>query len=139
MKIGAMLDDVVPSLFRRPVTELYPFMRRKPPERLRGQLHWHADRCTGCGLCTKDCPANALELIVLDKKSKRFVMRYHLDRCVFCAQCVQTCRFNGLEMSDERWELAALTREPFVVYYGNEADIRSVLGQPTPADAVPAA
>ncbi len=134
-----MLDDVVQSLFRRPVTELYPFVRRKTPDRLRGQVHWHADRCTGCGLCVKDCPASALELLVLDKKGKRFVMRYHLDRCVFCAQCVQTCRFNGLEMSDERWELAALTREPFVICYGNEADIRAVLGQPTPADAGPAA
>jgi formate hydrogenlyase subunit 6/NADH:ubiquinone oxidoreductase subunit I len=137
MKIGTMLEDVVPSLFRRPATELYPLIRRGIPERLRGQLRWYADRCTGCGLCTKDCPANALELMVLEKKSKRFVMRYHLDRCVFCAQCVQTCRFHGLEMSDERWELAALTREPFVIYYGDEADIRSVLGQPAPTEIVP--
>lgn len=135
MKIGAMLGDITRSLFKRPVTEKYPFERREAPERLRGQLHWSPERCTGCCLCNKDCPSNAIELITLDKANKRFVLRYHMDRCTFCAQCVQNCRFKCLEMSNEQWELAALTKEPFTVYYGNNADIEACLARLAQPDA----
>jgi formate hydrogenlyase subunit 6/NADH:ubiquinone oxidoreductase subunit I len=124
-----MLGDLTRSFFRRPVTERYPFERRDAPKRLRGMLTWDPSKCTGCALCNKDCTANALELITLDKKNKRFVMRYHIDRCTFCAQCVENCRFACLGMSNEQWELAALSKEPFTVYYGNDADIESLLAK----------
>jgi formate hydrogenlyase subunit 6/NADH:ubiquinone oxidoreductase subunit I len=127
MKIVTMLQDVLLSLWRRPFTQKYPAEKQPAPERLRGQLHYDPTNCTGCCLCVKECPANALELITLDKKEKRFVMRYHLDRCTYCAQCVQNCRFNCLDMAPEEWELAATTRKPFTIYYGNEADVSRVL------------
>lgn len=129
MKLGIMLGDLVRSLFSRPVTEKYPFEKRKPPERLRGELVWNPQNCSGCMLCVKDCPANALELITLDRKNKRFVMRYNVDRCTYCAQCVQSCRFKCLAMSNEQYELAALTKQPFTVYYGNEADVEGLLAK----------
>lgn len=128
MKIVTMLQDVLRSLLRRPFTEKYPFEQRQSPNRLRGQLHFDPEKCTGCCLCVKECPANALELITLDRKAKQFVMRYHLDRCTFCAQCVQNCRFDCLEMSPEEWELAATSKEPFTIHYGEEADVAKVLG-----------
>jgi formate hydrogenlyase subunit 6/NADH:ubiquinone oxidoreductase subunit I len=124
-----MLGDVVHSLFKRPVTERYPFERRAAPERLRGKLFYNPEKCTGCGLCNKDCPSNAIELITLDKKAKRFVLRYHMDRCTYCAQCVQNCRFECMGMSPEQWELAALTKEPFTVYYGKDEDVQAVLAK----------
>ncbi len=127
MKIGTMLNDVAASLFKPPVTEKYPFERRAAPERLRGQLVWNSESCTGCGLCAKDCPANAIEVIILDKKNKQFVMRYHIDRCAFCAQCVESCRQGCLTMSDELWELAALEREPFLIYYGDKHNVERIL------------
>jgi formate hydrogenlyase subunit 6/NADH:ubiquinone oxidoreductase subunit I len=127
MKMGAMLSDVLRSLWRRPVTQRYPFERRAAPARLRGKLHWNPEKCTGCCLCSKECPSKAIELITLDKKSKRFVVRYHVDRCTFCAQCVQNCRFGCLAMSNEEWELAALSKAPFTVYYGDETDVQAVV------------
>ena len=129
MKIVTMLKDVWRSLWQRPFTEQYPFEKRPAPERLRGQLHYDPENCTGCCLCSMECPAKALELITLDKKEKRFVMRYHADRCTFCAQCVQNCRFACLEMSPNEWELAATSKEPFTIYYGDEADVAQVLGR----------
>jgi formate hydrogenlyase subunit 6/NADH:ubiquinone oxidoreductase subunit I len=126
-RLGAMLSDIVTSLFKRPVTEKYPFEKTPAPDRLRGKLQWNPEKCTGCCLCNKDCPSNAIELIVLDKKAKRFVMEYHADRCTYCAQCVQNCRFECLSMSHEQWELAALNKQPFEVYYGKEEDIQTVL------------
>ncbi|MCB8946046.1 MAG: 4Fe-4S binding protein [Ardenticatenaceae bacterium] len=137
MKIVTMFQDVLRSLWQRPFTEKYPFEKRPSPERLRGKLHYNSEKCTGCCLCNMECPANALELITLDKKAKRFVLRYHVDRCTYCAQCVQNCRFSCLEMSPEEWELAATTKEPFAIYYGDEADVAAVLGKFTATDPEP--
>ena len=138
MKVGAMLEDVLRSLVREPATERYPFERREAPKRLRGLLHWNPTECTGCGLCAMDCPADAIEVIKLDKKAKRFVIRYYLDRCTFCGQCVESCRKNCLDMSDEEWELAAASKEPLTICYGSDADIEEVLAQFTTNDTEPA-
>lgn len=134
MKMVTMLKDVLRSLWQRPTTEQYPFVRPPTPARLRGQLHFDPANCTGCRLCVMECPAEALELITLDRKAKRFVLRYHVDRCTYCAQCVQNCRFGCLEMSPDEWELAATSTKPFTIHYGGEADINHVLDGPPEAD-----
>lgn len=131
MKFATMLKDVLKSVTQKPVTELYPFVKKPAPNRLRGKLEWNPEKCSGCCLCSKDCPSDAIELITIDKKAKRFVMRYHEDRCTYCAQCVQNCRFECLGMSNTDWELAALTKEPFDVYYGKEEDVDVVLAKLT--------
>lgn len=131
MSIGTIITDLVRSFFKRPATEMYPFVKKAAPERLRGKLHWDPAQCTGCQLCIKDCPANAIELIVIDKVNKRFVMRYHADRCIYCSQCVETCRFKCLSMSDEEWELAAVQRQPFEINYGREEDVQFILDRAT--------
>jgi NAD(P)H-quinone oxidoreductase subunit I len=127
MKIGAMVGDVFRSLFQRPVTRLYPVVRTAAPERLRGKLHWDSEKCTGCLLCVKDCPAQAIEVFMVDKANKRFVLRYHLDRCTFCSQCVVSCRPGALEMSNAEWELAGTNRNAFTVCYGDAADAKRLV------------
>lgn len=126
MRIGAMLGDISRSLFKKPVTELYPFARKPAPDRLRGKLAFAPDRCTGCRICIRDCPANALDLVVIDKAAKRFVLRFRSDRCTFCAQCVFSCNFDAISLSHETWELAALSREPFDVVCGRPEDVAAL-------------
>ncbi len=126
MRIGAMLGDISRSLFKRPVTELYPFERRPAPERLRGQLVFDAAKCTGCKICVRDCPAFAVDLQVVDKATKRFVMKFRTDRCTYCAQCVVSCNFDSLSMSHEQWELAALSRQPFALSFGRPEDLQTL-------------
>jgi formate hydrogenlyase subunit 6/NADH:ubiquinone oxidoreductase subunit I len=129
VSLTTILRDVFGGLTHRPVTVQYPAERQPVPAHLRGALTWNPEKCTGCGLCVKDCPSNAIELITLDKAAKQFVIRYHADRCAFCAQCVQNCRFECLGMSPEQWELAALTKAPFTVMLGNEADVDKFLAR----------
>jgi len=135
MRFGTMLRDIWGSFFKKPVTQRYPFERREAPDQYRGKLVWTPGKCNGCCLCMKDCPANAIELLTIDKKNKQFVMRYHADRCTYCAQCVQNCRLECLGMAHDQWETAGLKRETFVVNYGSEADIAIILAKHSPTDA----
>jgi formate hydrogenlyase subunit 6/NADH:ubiquinone oxidoreductase subunit I len=129
MTIGSMLGNIVGSLFKKPATEHYPFERYKEPERLRGKLEYDPTKCTGCQLCVKDCPADALELITVDKATKKYVMRYHTDRCTFCSQCIESCRFKCLDLPSEKWELSSSNKESFVVLYGRDEDIAIVMAR----------
>lgn len=127
MRFATMLSDVLPSLFKSPMTEMYPFERKEPPVHLRTLPSWKLEDCTGCGLCAMDCPSQAIEMIVLDKKTKRFVMCFHVDRCTFCAQCIYSCRQGCLEMTPENWELATLNKNALTLYYGDRVDVEEVL------------
>lgn len=126
MTIGTMFGDVVRSIFRSPATRLYPAERKEAPQRMRGLLCYAPESCVGCGLCSKECPADALEVITLDKKAKRFVIRYDVGRCTFCGQCVASCRFGCLTMPSTQWELAELSKDGFVHLYGRAADVKEV-------------
>jgi len=122
MKIGAMFTDVINAFFQRTATRLYPVERTEAPVRLRGQLQWDASKCTACSLCAKDCPAEALEVRLVDKASKRIRFEYHVDRCTYCAQCVISCRLNALTMSHDTWELSGTDTAAFDLVYGNDAN-----------------
>ena len=136
MRIGAMLGDISRSLFKRPATELYPFERRPAPERLRGQLRFDASKCSGCKICMRDCPANALELVVVDKATKRFAMKFHTDRCTYCGQCVVSCNFDSLSMAHDEWELAGLSKDQFLLTLGREEDLATLRERAQAAPAV---
>jgi formate hydrogenlyase subunit 6/NADH:ubiquinone oxidoreductase subunit I len=141
MKFGTMLSDVGVSLFRRPATENYPSVRQRNPTRLRSFLKLNPESCTGCGLCAMDCPANAIQVTMLDRKEKRFIYTYHSDQCLFCGQCVETCRQGSLSMVNDQWELAALDRKPFSVilrdveYVAKALAEKSASGSEAPAKA----
>lgn len=130
MKLTTMWKEALGSLVKGPVTEQYPFVRQDAPANLRSKLHWHLEECTGCGLCAKDCPADAIEVVTLDKKAKRFVFHFHVDRCTFCGQCVTSCRKGCIELANDEWELASLDKQTFEVYYGEDSDVESVLAGP---------
>jgi formate hydrogenlyase subunit 6/NADH:ubiquinone oxidoreductase subunit I len=126
MKIGTMLKDIVDSFFKKSATQLYPFEKIAPPQRYRGPLFYDPKACTGCSLCVKDCPSKAIELVILDRAAKRYVLKYHMDRCVYCGQCVVNCKFKCIGMSNEDWEHAVLKKQ-FMFYYGKEEDVAQFL------------
>jgi len=66
------------------------------PPRFRGKIAYDREKCIGCQLCVKICPAKAIEFIPDDKKVRIFVAR-----CCFCSQCNDVCPTNCLSMTDE--------------------------------------
>ena len=68
----------------------------------------------------------AVEIHVIDKATKRFVLRFYSDRCTFCAQCVHSCNFDAISLSHEDWELAALSKDSFEVPCGRPEDVAAM-------------
>ncbi len=66
------------------------------PAKFRGKIAYDRDKCTGCQLCIRVCPAKAIEFIPEEKKVKIFIAR-----CCFCAQCNDICPTGSLSMTDE--------------------------------------
>jgi ferredoxin len=52
------------------------------------------EKCRGCGLCVKNCPLDAIE--VIDKKAKT------KDNCVNCGICFRVCTFEAIQKTEER-------------------------------------
>ena len=96
---STLLPEALRTLFRRPETVRYPFGPAELQEGYRGRVVVHAERCTGCSLCVRDCPAFALEL---ERESKdRYRLIYHPDRCAYCGQCEDSCRFDCIYLTNE--------------------------------------
>jgi formate hydrogenlyase subunit 6/NADH:ubiquinone oxidoreductase subunit I len=109
MKIpGKMVEETLDNAMKKPATLLYPFEKEEMPDKFRGRLNFIPEKCVGCKLCEKDCPANAIKINKLGDKLFEAVIDLH--RCIFCAQCVDSCVRKALETTKE-FELAQLSKE----------------------------
>ncbi len=50
------------------------------------------DKCSGCTVCTKKCPVNA---IIGSKKAPHFIVE---DKCIGCGACYDVCKFEAIEI-----------------------------------------
>jgi formate hydrogenlyase subunit 6/NADH:ubiquinone oxidoreductase subunit I len=102
---GKMIKQVLQSLFKKPATINYPFVKVEMPDKFRGKLKFYPERCICCKLCMRDCPSNAI--VIKKVGEKRFEAEIDLAKCVYCAQCVDSCPKGALE-STKNFELANL-------------------------------
>lgn len=49
------------------------------------------DKCRGCTLCKRNCPANAISGVVKSAHS------IDTAKCIKCGQCIEHCKFNAIE------------------------------------------
>jgi ferredoxin len=55
-----------------------------------GKVNLDTAKCTGCGLCARECPTGALT-ITLNEDSDAFRLLFKHGGCVACGLCVEIC------------------------------------------------
>jgi formate hydrogenlyase subunit 6/NADH:ubiquinone oxidoreductase subunit I len=109
--VSPMVKELLSQLFRKPATEKYPFVKVEVPEGFRGKQVYDINLCISCGLCSRDCPAKAIEMVEIDGKRRPL---FHLDQCIFCYQCAESCPRNAIQ-STKFFELATTDKSSLVV------------------------
>ena len=76
-----------------------PFKR---PERARLHHVLDAEKCIGCGMCERVCPARALHMTSREdfenpRNRKKIYPQIDYDRCIFCSLCVFVCPTGALQ------------------------------------------
>ena len=84
---------VIKNLLHRPVTRLYPAVKREPFPKYRGELFIDVAACIFCGLCSRKCPSQCIEV---DRKAGTWQCDPHA--CVYCGVCVGVCPTKCLSM-----------------------------------------
>jgi formate hydrogenlyase subunit 6/NADH:ubiquinone oxidoreductase subunit I len=115
-------------LFRRPLTIQYPDRIDKPvqemlPDTYRGILEVDLSRCSGCLLCARACPIDAIEIKVEKNKETnvREITRFDIDigKCMYCGLCVEACKFDSI-VHTTQFEATTDSPEGLVLRFVNE-------------------
>lgn len=114
------------QMFKPKFTRQYPEERWDPPASFRGrpvlvQEDDGSERCVACSLCSRVCPALAIEVQAgeteRDKERYPALFEINMVRCIFCGFCEEVCPEEAIVMSDE-YELVFSSQEDAI--YGKD-------------------
>ena len=99
------------SIFKKKETVCYPFESKPAYEGMRGNVVCAIGDCIFCGMCARNCPADAIQV---DKETRA----WSIDPlgCIHCASCVHTCPKKCLSMDVSRPSIA--TGHTRIAYQG---------------------
>ena len=113
---GVLTNDETHNT-KYPIEKLPISPRYRAVHKLLVLLESGNNRCIGCGLCEKICPANCIRIDTqLDEKSRKDVLEYtiNLGRCIFCGYCAEVCPELAI-VHGGRYENASEQREHFIL------------------------
>lgn len=120
------LSITLKQMFKPRFTMEYPEVKFDPPASYRGrpvlvQEENGDERCVACGLCSRVCPALAIEVQAdeTEREKERFPKLFEINmlRCIFCGFCEEVCPEEAIVMSKD-YELAFHNREEAI--YGKD-------------------
>ena len=99
----------ISQMFKPKFTIQYPEQKFTPPASFRGRPvlveENGVERCVACGLCSRVCPALAIEVQAseteLDKERYPIKFEINMLRCIFCGFCEEVCPEEAIVMSKE--------------------------------------
>lgn len=112
------LRITIAQIFRPKFTRQYPEERWEPPASFRGRPvlveENGVERCVACGLCSRVCPALAIEVQASETElwKERYPVKFEINmlRCIFCGLCEEVCPEEAIVMSKE-YELVFTRQE----------------------------
>jgi NADH-quinone oxidoreductase subunit I len=114
------------TMFKPKFTMQYPEEKYVPAGSYRGrpvlvQENNGEERCVACGLCSRVCPALAIEVQAAEteREKERYPEKFEINmlRCIFCGFCEEVCPEEAIVMSKD-YELAFSNREDAI--YGKD-------------------
>jgi len=120
------------NMLRPKVTMQYPEQKFVPPASYRGrpvlvQENNGVERCVACGLCSRVCPALAIEVQASETEleKERYPQKFEINmlRCIFCGFCEEVCPEEAIVMSKD-YELVFTNRDDAI--YGKDKLLTSV-------------
>lgn len=124
-EIAKGLGITLKQMFKPKFTRQYPEERWTPEGSYRGRpvlvLEENGGRCVACGLCSRVCPALAIEVQAAetDKEKERYPEKFEINmlRCIYCGFCEEVCPEEAIVMSKD-YELTFRSQEEAI--YGKD-------------------
>jgi formate hydrogenlyase subunit 6/NADH:ubiquinone oxidoreductase subunit I len=111
LSVPRMFRRAASNVFTKPATSLYPYVEPRLPENSRGRPVFDVTMCIGCGLCSRDCPSKAIQMVECGGKKRP---QFRLDKCVFCYQCAETCKRQAIK-SSTYFEMATTDKSTLII------------------------
>jgi NADH-quinone oxidoreductase subunit I len=108
-EIAKGLGLTLKQMFKPKFTRQYPEERWIPEGSYRGRpvlvQEEDGERCVACGLCSRVCPALAIEVRAAetDKEKERYPEKFEINmlRCIYCGFCEEVCPEEAIVMSKD--------------------------------------
>lgn len=121
-EIAKGLGLTLKAMFKPKFTRQYPEERWEPEGSYRGRPvlvdEEEGERCVACGLCSRVCPALAIEVQAgeTDKEKERFPAKFEINmlRCIYCGFCEEVCPEEAIVMSKD-YELVFTSQQEAIM------------------------